>query len=312
MVKINDPRNKSGDTPRVRGAFLTLVRGDTAHVQAWPKKRGKGGSPGKTYQEMKMGFMGRMAANVQGMDVLTATEMTKDTQQVPRDFITWCIQGLGYELVNEDGFIWPARATMTTNPQYVLDDVSNTEGDMLWRSPIGWVGLNRGLTGQMLWQGADGPEWQNPPGASTARPKITTLQRTTNQATSNSTIHVASWESALIDENAAWSAANPTRLLIPSTAQYIRLSATLKWLGVVVTSIYEPQTRRNDGSTTFQGCLTGQLLRFNTSGSNRIMQLVGPWFPKPANSYFELQYTQAVNETSGFLAGSSFSMECTY
>jgi hypothetical protein len=312
MVKINDPRNKSGDTPRIRGAFLTLARGDKIHVQAWPKGRGKGGSPGKRYTEMKFAAQGRMAANMEGMQTLTAYEMTRDTQQVPRDFLMWCIQGRAYEIVNPDGTVWNVRADMTTNPQYVLDDITDTVGSILIRTDVGWIGLDPGNAFDVLTCENGIPAWIPYPTNDPSREVFkTTLCRTTNQATTTGLTFTASWQSAPIDENECWNAATPTRLVIPADAVNIRISTTARITNLTQNAVNTWRIMDQTGANIL-GLPRETTFQTNINSSPASVSMIGPWIPRPATDWVTLQLDRDVSATASFLALSTITLEATY
>lgn len=309
MVKINDPRNKSGDTPRIRGAFLTLARGDQIHVQAWPKGRGKGGSPGKRYTEMKFAHQGRMAANMEAMQTLTAYEMTKDTQQVPRDFLMWCIQGRAYEIVTPDGQVWTVRADMTTNPQYVLDDITDTVGSILIRTDVGWIGLDPGNNDYMLKMVEGLPQWSAFAGPSAPGAIVTTLRRSTDGATANVNQQKCTFNDAPIDENGVWDPAQPTRLYIPTGIERFRLTAEVRYTGNALNSTFTVSTRDQTGVSSFFGAIRDNRLPNVSDINPKYITAIGPWANTTGIDYVELWVNYASAYVSGFLTNTSITLE---
>lgn len=309
MVKINDPRNISGDTPRIRGAFLTLARGDQMHVQAWPKGRGKGGSPGKRYTEMKFAAQGRMAASMEAMCTLTAYEMTKDTQQVPRDFLMWCIQGRAYELVNPDGTVWKVRADMTTNPQYVLDDVTDTVGSILIRTDIGWIGLDPGNNDYILKMVNGLPEWSAYAGPSAPGAIVTTLRRTTAGGAGVVNTQSCTFQEAPIDENEVWDPAQPKRLYIPTGIDRFRLSCEVRYTGNVNNSTFRLETRDQTGSSAFFGAIRDNRLPNVSDVNEKYLCAIGPWSNATGIDYVELWVSYASAYSAQFLANTSLTLE---
>jgi hypothetical protein len=73
------------------------------------------------------------------------------------------IMGLYYDIWTPDRGWWPI-GRMTSNPQYILDLVTDAIGSMLYRAEIGWVGVPPGDPGQVLTLTPDGPQWMTPSG----------------------------------------------------------------------------------------------------------------------------------------------------
>lgn len=309
MVKINDPRNKSGDTPRIRGAFLTLVRGDKAHVQAWPRKRGKKGSPGKIWQQLKFGAIGRMAANAEAMSTLTAYEMTKGTQQVPRDFLQWCATGRAYLLVNPDGTEWGVRDEMTANPQYVLDDVADTIGSILIRTDVGWIGLDPGNADYML-KMVDGlPQWSAFAGANAPGAIVTSLRRNTNGTPVITNSQKCTFQDPAIDENNVWDAAQPTRLYIPTGIERFRLSCEIQYTANASNSTFRIETRDQTGSSAFFGAIRDNRLPNVADALQKNACAIGPWANTTGIDYVELFVSYGSAYSAAFLTNTSITLE---
>lgn len=142
----------------VRGSIMLS---DTKHgpvVSKWPKKRGKAKTGYDFYRQTEFGAIAKWAANPLDLDLGTAIEMAKGTEQVPRDILMMAMMGLYYVPIGPDGTTYEA-ARMTTNAQYILDQVTFDVGDMLWRAEIGWLGLKPGMPGQVLVSDGTRPYW---------------------------------------------------------------------------------------------------------------------------------------------------------
>jgi len=75
-------------------------------IQKWPKKRGASMHPIQKHYAIRFGFAARMAANPEPLSLLTAMEMAKGTEQVPRDILTMAALGVYYEPIGPDGQQW--------------------------------------------------------------------------------------------------------------------------------------------------------------------------------------------------------------
>lgn len=69
---------------------------------------------------------------------------------LPRDFLTAGAYGTLNSYTLEDGTELIGYRTVTINAQLVLDQVTDTAGALLWRSPAGWVEIEPGSQGQLL------------------------------------------------------------------------------------------------------------------------------------------------------------------
>lgn len=312
MSKINLGRNITGQTPRTRGGFY-IVPGKRGPIAiGWPKPRGKAKTPYDYYKQEEFGLAGRMASSALADEVLTAMEMCKGTQQVPRDILTMCIFGTYYQLINEDGFIWPTFRSMAPNPQYMLDLVSNTVGDMLYRAEIGWVGLARGAQGNVLTMDNGFPIWKPAPVVPAAETKVTTLKRTTDMTATSATVHVCTWQAAEIDECGIWDPLNPTRIVFPSGATRFRISVNALWTGILASEYYALQTRSSTGSTAWFGAMQAQMYGNTAIAQPKAISAIGPWFTPKAFPYFEAQIQNNNPRTLAWLANSSITLEAVF
>lgn len=312
MVKIDLGRNFTGQTPRSKGSFLVRDNKGRFTAQKWPEPRGQAKTPYDFYRQQEFMLAGRMASSAISEDIFTAWEMTKGTQQVPRDFLTMCIFGNGYELQDEDGFIWPTFRSMAPNPQYMLDLITTTVGSITYRADIGWIGLDPGNAGQVLMMENGLPRWRDPAGGGGIAPKISTLKRTTNQALVSANNWKCIFQAAEIDELNIWDPTNPTRLYIPPTATKIRLSSSVMFAGSSVNQTSTTQTPDNTGSLTWLGALRNQLTRNTTSGIDKYMTSIGPWVQNPGIDWCELQWSQSNTQNDNFKANTTFTLEAVF
>lgn len=75
-------------------------------IQAKPRKGNRSWSPLQKQQRIRFGLAARMASDPHSLDLRTAMEMAKGTQQVPRDILTMAAQGRYYFIANPDGTAW--------------------------------------------------------------------------------------------------------------------------------------------------------------------------------------------------------------
>lgn len=148
--------------PETRGRFMLSDTKHGAVVSKWPRSR----PPAKTgydyYRQTEFGLIAKWAANPLDLDLATAVEMAKGSEQVPRDILMMAAMGLYYEIVDPVGHVWES-ARMTTNPQYILDGITTEIGSMLFRAPVGWLGLPAGQPGQILATTGPQPYWTPAP-----------------------------------------------------------------------------------------------------------------------------------------------------
>lgn len=147
-----------------RGRLMLMIGPHGAVMAKWPRKRGKAKQGYDLYRQLEFGAMAKWAASPLDLDLGTAVEMAKGTEQVPRDILMMAMQGGYYEIVSPEGIVWE-QARMTTNAQYILDQVTDAPGALLYRSPTGWMGLLPGIDGQVLQTRGDTVIWGAPDGA---------------------------------------------------------------------------------------------------------------------------------------------------
>ncbi len=103
MVKVL-PANLAPYTyPRVRGVFLTRLSRGVIIGQSWPRKRGKPTNPNVVFTSKQFSLAAQMAANPEPMSYVTAVEMTKGTDWMPRDLLIRAAFGKAYEIALPTG-----------------------------------------------------------------------------------------------------------------------------------------------------------------------------------------------------------------
>lgn len=168
MAKVVPGPLTLGAIARARGIFYIKASPSGAVAVKWPRKRPGGPkTPYDFYRQTEFAYAARWASSPEPLAQQTAIEMTKGTQQVPRDFLMMCSYGTAYELVNPDGSVWNVARHMTNNPQYMLDLITEDVGSMIWRAPQGWIAIpGSEFAGLVLTWTDEGPQWEPPSGGS--------------------------------------------------------------------------------------------------------------------------------------------------
>lgn len=89
-----------------RGAVLQVTR-HGAYLRARPKPPKHGWSQKQIDNRKRFGLAGNMASNPHPLDLATAIEFAKGTEQVPRDILTMAALGSYFIIENPDGTEWP-------------------------------------------------------------------------------------------------------------------------------------------------------------------------------------------------------------
>jgi len=153
-------------TPRVRGVFY--VRPDPRHgsiAQSWRRKQYPSErTPHQVMTELQFGYAAKLSAKVNAYDLDFCKASAEGTQYIWRDIATMLSKGTFLTLRNLDGTIWQEAVKVSTDPQYILDLVTQTVGDLLWRDTPGWMGLTIGPAGFVLTSDGAKPAWAPPQG----------------------------------------------------------------------------------------------------------------------------------------------------
>lgn len=159
-MKIKKPIAPGPAITSHRGAFEVAVYGDKIVAKKWKRKRGRALQGYDGYRQLQFGIAAYWASHVEPLQYETAVEMAKGTQQVPRDILMMAMMGTYYEFLMPDGSILQGARMTNPNPQYILDLITDEIGSLLWRAPVGWVGITPGYPGQVLVLAPDGePNW---------------------------------------------------------------------------------------------------------------------------------------------------------
>lgn len=168
MAKVVPGPLTLGAIPRARGTFYLRSSPNGVVAQRWPRKRPGGPkTPYDFYRQKEFAYAAQWASSPEPLAQQTAVEMTRGTQQVPRDFLMMCSYGTAYELVMPDGRVLEVARHMTNNPQYMLDLITEDVGSMIWRADEGWIKVPGSAYEGLVLTWANGqPQWQPPAGGS--------------------------------------------------------------------------------------------------------------------------------------------------
>lgn len=126
----------SPDAPlRRRGVVYSRCHKGELQLVSWPKKPTKPQSYAQYWYRKQFGLAAKLASTPWRLDYITATYMTKDHINPPRDLLTQAALGNLYEFVNPDGSIWP-RDPHAPEPQGGEPGTADTGDDDM----IDWAG----------------------------------------------------------------------------------------------------------------------------------------------------------------------------
>lgn len=309
MAKVKQFPLSPGAFSLARGRFVIRDTRWGQVAQKWPKKRPKAKEGGPLWHQQQFARAAVMAANPNPLDLGTAIEMVKGTTYVPRDFLMMCAYGYAYVLQGPDGQLWQTRLDMSSNPQYLLDLVTDTHGSMLYRADYGWIGLDPSSNGYILTMKDGFPEWLPNAGASVGGAKVTTLQITNDQASVAASTFVCTFDAATIDENEVWDPLNPTRLYIPADAEKVRFTTSIYMKSLAVSTINRVQTLNPSGSEDWIGACNGTHWQQSPLAAKRQFTDIGPWIPRPAFDYVTFRVVSAVAQNTGLAGKTTVTME---
>lgn len=128
-------------------------------VGKWPRKRGRAKKPGTVYHEQEFALAAMWASDPDPTMLVAAQQAAKGVTEVARDLLMRASYGTLFDLHAPDGTPMVSYRMVAPNAQYILDQVTDQQGAMLWRSPAGWVALDPGNDGEFLRIFAQAPEW---------------------------------------------------------------------------------------------------------------------------------------------------------
>lgn len=130
-------------------------------MQKWPRKRGRARTPAQFYKEMEFGLAAMEASDPDPGELQAAIVAAEGVPMVPRDFLTGSVFGTLHYWFFEDGTPWPRYRDVVVNAQLVLDQVTDDVGSLIWRAPVGWIGVAPGSNGQVLAVANGEPSFQS-------------------------------------------------------------------------------------------------------------------------------------------------------
>jgi len=310
MAKVVPFSPAPGQEPRSKGSFLVKPTKHGWVAQKWPVKRGPPKSPYDLWRQKEFAYVARAVSTPFPLDYGTAVEMVKGTTYVPRDFLMMCAFANAYEIRSPDGTVWPRYRDVTNNPQYLLEQITDTPGAMLYRDTDLWSWLGPDNNGYVLTMEDQRPVWKAPPASSGSGFKTTVLQRTTDQVNISAASHKVTWQAAPIDELGIWNAATPTRLVMPANINRIRLSFQVLSPSRSFNLRWNFQSIDPAGLATFFGAVRQYAYQADTAGTTEFnVSGQGPWAPDPGKSYLELQLIPSTAAPWTFRAGTSLTLE---
>jgi hypothetical protein len=112
------------------------------HIQKWPRRRGRAKQGYDLYRQIEFTITAQLAAHPEAVAYQTAIHQTKGTTWMPRDLLMKAAMGTAYVIRLEDGTELQPQRSMTSNPLYWLDLISDVPGSIVYRADIGWIGLD--------------------------------------------------------------------------------------------------------------------------------------------------------------------------
>lgn len=312
MAKVKPFLPGVGQTPRSKGDFIVLAGKYGYQAQAWPRKRGQASTPYDLWRHKEFAWVANAVSNPYALDYGTATEMVKNTTYVPRDFLMMCAYANAYDIFNPDGTQWQRYRDVTNNPQYMLEQLTNTPGAMIYRGQDLWTWLGPGNNGYVLTMEDQEPVWKAPAGAEGAGFKTTVLRRSSDQVSASAASHKITWQDAPIDELLIWNPATPTRLIMPPNINRFRLSLQILSPSRSFNLRWNLTTPDASGSVAYFGSVQQYAYQSDTSGTTTFnISAQGPWAPDPSITYIEVVLTPSTASPWTFKANTSLTFECT-
>jgi hypothetical protein len=162
-MKLKAPPKDYRQSLNIKGAVYVRQTRWGLVAQKWPRKRGVGKTPYDKFRQAEFAWVAHQASQPLPVEYDTAVALTKDTLLMPRDLLMMAMYGSALEFSLPDGTILPRFRDVTNNPQYVLDQVTDEVGAMLYRSEEGWIWVNPGNDGSVLFIKDRSPFWGSLP-----------------------------------------------------------------------------------------------------------------------------------------------------
>lgn len=144
----------------MRGQVITNVRQDgTLHIQKWPRKRGKATEGGALYTQLEFALAASWASDPEPIAYQSALNMSAGTDNVPRDLLMMVSYGTLFDIEPLGDITFERYRDVAPNAQYILDQVTDTPGSILYRAAIGWIGLPPGNNSFVLTMSNGVPLW---------------------------------------------------------------------------------------------------------------------------------------------------------
>lgn len=187
----------------------------------WPEKKGRNLNPKTRVQMEWFKNANLLAKYLIPQQQIIAREASSDTPLLPRDLLIAAMAGRLWSIVLEGGGqinSVAAASDVSTN----LDIIAQTPGDMLVRGddvwerlfgPAGYIIISNGPTAAPQYKaGRDGVR----------------LKKTVGQNYTGGTFAALTWDQALFDDNAFWSAGNSNRITVPAGVARMSFTAGVR------------------------------------------------------------------------------------
>ena len=311
MAKVKPFLPGVGLTPRSKGDFIVLATPNGYVAQKWPRKRGPASTPYDLWRQKEFAWVANAVSSPYALDYGTAVEMVKNTTYVPRDFLMMCAFANAYDIYSPDGIKYQRYRDVTNNPQYMLEQLTDTPGAMIFRDTDLWSWIGPANNGYVLTMEDQRPVWKAPAASAGGGFKTTVLKRTSDQVNLAAVSHKITWQAAEIDELNIWDASHPTRLVMPPNINRFRLSLQILSPSRSFNLRWNLTTPDQSGSVAYFGAVqqyayqsdTSTTTTFNISGQ-------GPWTPDQGLTYVEAVLTPSTSAAWTFKAGTSITIEC--
>jgi len=121
---------------------MDMVNG-SIRVRAWPRKRGRSGTPKQQANRDKFASVQRASRYIAPQTYSQIVDATQGTPLLPRDIVTMIMYNRVAAFTLPDGrTLYPMAVRKDVSE--ALDSISQTEGDTLVRGPEGWIALPYG------------------------------------------------------------------------------------------------------------------------------------------------------------------------
>ena len=109
-------------------------------TRSWPKSAGEQ-TVNRLAAQNTFTVTVKMIKQISDLDWQASHDLVKNTPFLPRDVQMKAATGTLVEAVDDTGQLWTGRRVLYPDIQQLLDSIDNSPGDMLIRTPDGWLAL---------------------------------------------------------------------------------------------------------------------------------------------------------------------------